>query len=165
LENAGAAAADYIGLYRGNRETLRTSLMAIHKAAGSILTAITAVPPPPAIAVSPPGVTRHVDTVTHRGSQPASPSAFLRTDVIPDPKRDIRPRIGDYVQVRDIPDEAAFIDNETEVRELNVQYARKEKAFDSFFIIAIAGEITEVYGMRGIVPWIDRDTVLLFRRP
>lgn len=44
LENATAAAADYIGLYRGNRETLRQSLAAIHQAAGRILEAVTSPP-------------------------------------------------------------------------------------------------------------------------
>lgn len=160
LDNAGTAAADYIGLYRGNRDTLRTSLMAIHKAAGSILTAITAEPTPPARTVSPPPVPRHIDAITHRGSQPASPSAFLRFDVV----ADTRPRIGDYVLVRDIPDDAVFITNESEVLEMNVLYARKVKAYDSFFVVAGDGEIAAVYGMRGIVPWIDRDTVLLYRQ-
>jgi hypothetical protein len=162
LDNATTAAADYIGLYRGNRDTLRSSLMSIHKAAGSILTAITATTQPTR-AVPPPIITPHI-AINHRGSQPASPSAFLRADVVPDTKRDTRPRIGDYVQVRDIPDDAIFVTDSIEVRELNVLYARKERAFDSFFVLASDGEITGVYGMRGIVPWIDRDTVLLYRR-
>jgi hypothetical protein len=147
----GTSSSDYIGLYNGSRETLRLSLAAIHHAAGRILKGI--LPPEPPPAAEP---TAHHPR--QRSGARVSPLCCAGT-VAP------RPRVGDYVLVRDIPEGAVFIDDSREVRLLNVAYARKQDEYAAFFVLGSDGAVEAVWGLHGIVPWADRETVLVYLHP
>ena len=150
LEN-NTASSDYIGLYRGNRETLRLSIAAIHKAAGPLLKAL----------LTPAGEpVQHTPPRAHHNNAATAATAGFRRQMT----EASGPRVGEYVKVAAIPEGAVFVDDSREVTGLNVQYAKEVGAYDSFFVLAEGGEIIAVYGMHGIVPWLDRDAVLLHRR-
>ncbi|HEY3269300.1 MAG TPA: ArdC family protein [Armatimonadota bacterium] len=145
------ASSDYISLYRGNREALRLSIAAIHRAAGPMLSALISQVEDPRKETP--------RRAPHRNVHAGIPFGFGRQlTETPGPK------VGDYVRVADIPEAAVFIDDSRAVNEQNVEYAREIGAYGSFFIVAADGEVTAVYGMHGIVPWLDRDTVLVHRR-
>lgn len=53
------------------------------------------------------------------------------------------------VFVRDLPTEAVFVSVDSEVVYLNLEH---DTDFDSFFEVAVDGEIKQLWGMYGIIP-------------
>ena len=74
-------------------------------------------------------------------------------------------RIGEYTQVRLLPSTLEFVSTDFVVESLKQyipSYLSDGKEFstaeyDSFFVELADGDYGEVYGMIGIIPWLDRE--------
>lgn len=64
--------------------------------------------------------------------------------------------------VKDLEDkDLQFISDSQETEVIKSRLGRKAKEFDSFFVRVEDGEYAEVYGMRGAVPYLNRQVVQL----
>lgn len=64
-------------------------------------------------------------------------------------------KTGDIVKVKDIGESLQFISDSQDVEPMNEEYGED---YDSYFIEQAEGCILQVFGVYGIVPYLEKDT-------
>jgi len=65
------------------------------------------------------------------------------------------------MKVKDISEEAIFVSDSQDVQAIRESIGEDAYGFDSFFVIATNGDYEGVWGMCGIIPYLDNDAVQL----